>query len=119
MMLAYQPVRSLSALNMTFKQGLSAAERILPIIDKKNNIQDDANARPIVVKNSNIEFIDVNFSYENEKAQTLNTINMQFEGGKMTSLVGNSGAGKSTSMNLIPRFYDINYGDITIDNQSI
>ena len=119
MMLAYQPVRSLSALNMTFKQGLSAAERILPIIDKKNNIQDDANARPIVVKNSNIEFIDVNFSYENEKAQTLNTINMQFEGGKMTSLVGNSGAGKSTIMNLIPRFYDINSGDITIDNQSI
>ena len=119
MMLAYQPVRSLSALNMTFKQGLSAAERILPIIDQKNNIKDYANALPIVVKNSNIKFIDVNFSYESEKAETLNSINMQFEGGKMTSLVGNSGAGKSTIMNLIPRFYDIKSGDITIDNQSI
>ena len=119
MMLAYQPVRSLSALNMTFKQGLSAAERILPIIDKKNNIKDSVNAIPIVIKNSTIKFRDVNFSYESEKIQTLNSINMKFEGGKMTSLVGNSGAGKSTIMNLIPRFYDINSGDITIDDQSI
>ena len=119
MMLAYQPVRSLSSLNMTFKQGLSAAERILPIIDQKNNIKDYAHALPIEVKNSNIKFIDVNFSYESEKAETLNSINMQFEGGKMTSLVGNSGAGKSTIMNLIPRFYDIKSGDITIDSQSI
>ena len=119
MMLAYQPVRSLSTLNMVLNQGLSAASRILPIIDQKNNIIDIAEAKPIEIKNSNIKFKDVNFAYDKESDGVLNLINLEFEGGKMTSLVGHSGSGKSTIMNLIPRFYDLQSGDIIIDDQSI
>ena len=119
MMLAYQPVRSLSTLNMILNQGLSAASRILPIIDQKNNIINIPEAKPIEIKNSNIKFKDVNFSYDKESEGVLNLVNLEFEGGKMTSLVGHSGSGKSTIMNLIPRFYDLQSGDIIIDNQSI
>ena len=119
MMLAYQPVRSLSTLNMVLNQGLSAASRILPIIDQKNNIINIPEAKPIEIKNSNIKFKDVNFTYDKESEGVLNLINLEFEGGKMTSLVGNSGSGKSTIMNLIPRFYDLQSGDIIIDDQSI
>ena len=119
MMLAYQPVRSLSTLNMVLNQGLSAASRILPIIDQRNNINDTSYAKPIEIKNSNIKFLNVNFSYELSEGQTLNSINLEFEGGKMTSLVGHSGSGKSTIMNLIPRFYDIQSGEIFIDDQLI
>ena len=119
MMLAYQPVRSLSTLNMVLNQGLSAASRILPIIDQRNNINDKSNSKSIKLKNLNIKFENVNFSYELGDGKTLNSINLQFEGRKMTSLVGHSGSGKSTIMNLIPRFYDIQSGEIFIDDQSI
>ena len=119
MMLAYQPVRALSTLNMDLNRGLSAASRILPIIDQENKIKDIKNASPILITNSNIEFKDVKFSYETEEGNTLNSINLVFAGGKMTSLVGHSGSGKSTILNLIPRFYDPQSGNIIIDNQSI
>ena len=119
MMLAYQPVRSLSTLNMVLNQGLSAASRIMPIIDQKNMINNSSDAKDIKIKNSEIEFKNINFSYESKGEQTLNSINLEFRGGKMTSLVGHSGSGKTTIMNLIPRFYDSQSGDITIDNQSI
>ncbi len=119
MMLAYQPVRSLSTINMVLNQGLSAASRILPIIDQIGKITDSSNAFPIKIKNSSIKFQNVNFSYETKEGKTLNSINLKFDGGKMTSLVGHSGSGKSTIMNLIPRFYDIQSGEIVIDDQSI
>ena len=119
MMLAYQPVRSLSTLNMILNQGLSAASRILPIIDQENNIRDIDNAKPIVINKSNISFKDVSFSYNRSEGITLDSVSLSFEGGKMTSLVGHSGSGKSTILNLIPRFYDAESGDIIIDNQSI
>ena len=119
MMLAYQPVRSLSTLNMVLNQGLSAASRILPIIDQKNNINNSSHAKPIQVKTSNIKFQNVDFSYEANVEKTLNSINLEFKGGKMTSLVGHSGSGKTTIMNLIPRFYDIQSGKIFIDDQSV
>ena len=119
MMLAYQPVRSLSTLNMVLNQGLSAAQRILPIIDRKNEISDDRDAEPLNIKNSNIKFKNINFAYEKNESNALNSINIEFQGGKMTSLVGHSGSGKSTILNLIPRFYDAQSGDIIIDEQSI
>ena len=119
MMLAYQPVRALSGLNMTLNQGVSAASRILPIIDQKNVIKESLNAKSIQIKKSNVEFKNVNFSYNVEEKITLNSINLKFMGGKMTSLVGHSGSGKSTILNLIPRFYDAQSGDILIDDQSI
>ncbi len=119
MMLAYQPVRALSTLNMVLNQGLSAASRILPIIDQENKIGDIKDAKPINIKNSEIKFKDINFSYETSEGETLSSINIEFKGGKMTSLVGHSGSGKSTILNLIPRFYDAQSGDINIDGQSI
>ena len=119
MMLAYQPVRALSTLNMVLNQGLSAASRILPIIDQENEIKDIEEAKAIKVIKSEIKFKDVNFSYEMDKRKTLSSINVHFEGGKMTSLVGHSGSGKSTILNLIPRFYEPQSGDIRIDDQSI
>ncbi len=119
MMLAYQPVRSLSTLNMIINQGLSAASRIIPIIDQKNKIKNSENAKELVIKNANINFNNLNFTYEMAEVKTLSSINLEFEGGKMTSLVGHSGSGKSTILNLIPRFYDAQSGDILIDKQSI
>ena len=119
MMLAYQPVRSLSTLNMVLNQGLSAAQRILPIIDQENEIKDEMDSKPLDIKTSNIKFKDINFRYENNEEKALRSVNIEFEGGKMTSLVGHSGSGKSTILNLIPRFYDAQSGDITIDDKSI
>ena len=119
MMLAYQPVRSLSTLNMIINQGLSAASRILPIIDQKNTIKNLEFAKPLKINDASINFNNVNFSYEVNEGPTLQSINLKFEGGKMTSLVGHSGSGKSTILNLIPRFYDAKSGDIIIDDQSI
>ena len=119
MMLAYQPVRALSTLNITVKQGLSAAIRILPIIDNKNKIIDTKDAKPLVKKSSEIKFINLNFAYDEGEKKVLEDVNLSFEGGKMTSLVGHSGSGKSTILNLIPRFYNADEGDIQIDDQSI
>ena len=119
MMLAYQPVRALSTLNMVLNQGLSAASRILPIIDQENKIIDSKEAKHLKTINSEIKFKNLNFSYDLDEDKTLKSLNIQFAGGKMTSLVGHSGSGKSTILNLIPRFYDPQSGDITIDDQSI
>ena len=119
MMLAYQPVRALSTLNMVVNQGLSAANRILPIVDTKNSIKDKNNAKDIDVSEGSIKFKNVSFKYEANEENVLNNINLEFEGGKMTALVGHSGSGKSTILNLIPRFYQPEKGDISIDNQSI
>ena len=119
MMLAYQPVRALSTLNMVLNQGLSAASRILPIIDNENKINDIENAKELDLKEAQINFKNIKFSYDKEEDKVLDTISLEFNGGKMTSLVGHSGSGKSTILNLIPRFYDAESGDILIDNQSI
>jgi len=119
MMLAYQPVRSLSTLNMTINSGLSAASRILPVIDQKNMIKNLESAKTLEIRNASINFNNINFSYETNEGPTLQSINIKFDGGKMTSLVGHSGSGKSTILNLIPRFYDAKSGDIIIDGQSI
>ena len=119
MMIAYQPVRSLSSLNIVLNQGLSAAARILPIIDTKNKIIDQENATEVKIINGSINFTNVNFKYDKNEKDVLKNININISGGKMTSLVGHSGSGKSTILNLIPRLYDIGSGDISIDDQSI
>ena len=120
MMLAYQPVRSLATLNITFSQGFSGAYRILPLIDQEKKIYENDNLKSIIVDKANIEFKNINFSYfEENKDQVLHKINFKINGGETVALVGHSGAGKSTIMNLIPRFYDPTSGDIVIDDQSI
>ena len=119
MMLAYQPVRSLSTLHVILNQGLSAASRILSVIDTKKLIKNSDNAKEINVEKANIKFKDVMFSYNKSDGEVLKNVNLEFEGGQMTSLVGHSGSGKSTILNLIPRFYDCGSGDISVDDQSI
>ena len=117
MMLAYQPVRSLATLNIGIQQGISGAKRILPIIDSKN--LDLKIGKELDLKNGSIEFKNVKFKYETVERDTLNHLSLKISGGKMTALVGHSGAGKSTIMNLIPKVYEINSGDILVDNQSL
>jgi len=119
MMLAYQPVRSLATLNLTINQGLASARRILPIIDLKGKISEDPKLDKINLNQGNIEFNKINFTYNEEDRVVLQDVNLTISGGKITSLVGHSGAGKSTILNLIPRFYEPQSGDIKIDNQSI
>tara|TARA_Y100000768_G_scaffold388849_1_gene387884 strand:- start:6170 stop:7927 length:1758 start_codon:yes stop_codon:yes gene_type:complete len=119
MMLAYQPVRSLATLNISIQQGLSGARRVLPVIDDVPTIKDKNEATELNVKVGQINFEDVEFKYSQNENKILNSINLNIPGQKMTALVGHSGAGKSTILNLIPRFYNSNSGDIKIDNQSI
>ena len=118
MMLAYQPVRSLATVNIAIQQGLSGAKRVLPIIDETPQIQDKKDAKNLEFKKGEIIFENVDFNYSNEGI-ILKSVNLNFPGEKMTALVGHSGAGKSTILNLIPRFYNVINGDIRIDKQSI
>ena len=119
MMLAYQPVRSLATLNISIEQGLSGARRVLPIIDDVPEIKELDSSKELIIKNGKINFDQVQFSYNKDEKEILNSINLDIPGEKMTALVGHSGAGKSTILNLIPRFYDAKKGDIKIDDQSI
>ena len=119
MMLAYQPVRSLATLNITIHQGLAGAKRVLPIIDKVHEIKEIDNAKELIISKGEINFENVQFKYQKDNDQILNSVNLNIPGGQMTALVGHSGAGKSTILNLIPRFYDTDFGKIRIDGQSI
>ena len=120
MMLAYQPVKSLATVNIAFGQGLSAARRIIPIIDQKNKISNNIDANELRVTDATIQIKDLSFSYKsNNKNIVLKNINMHIAGKKMTALVGHSGSGKSTLLNLIPRVYEAETGEILIDNQKI
>ena len=124
MMLAYQPVRSLATLNIVINNGLVSAKRILPIIDEKSKLKKNIDDKSLNLDKGDIKFKNIGFSYDNisdeiTKKQTLKNINLEMQGGKMTALVGYSGSGKSTILNLIPRIYDAENGDITIDKQSI
>ena len=117
MMLAYQPVRSLATLNMGIHQGLSAAKRLIPIIDEDNTDKNFNNH--LKVDQGNINFRDVSFKYSESPNNVLNKVNLEFQSGQMTALVGHSGAGKSTLLNFIPRFYEPLSGKIYVDNQPI
>ena len=119
MMLAYQPIRSLATINMTIYQGTAAAKRIFLIIDEPIQTKNDLNLPDLKIKNCNIKFKDVSFHYSNTNERAIENINLELKGGNMTALVGPSGSGKSTILNLIPRFYEPQNGNIFIDDQSI
>ena len=120
MMLAYQPVKALATVNVSIGQGLSAGKRILPIIDQQNEILENKNGKLLKIDDATIKLKNVNFSYKsNANNIVLNDININITGKRMTALVGHSGSGKSTILNLIPRVYDADTGEILIDNQKI
>ena len=119
MMLAYQPIRSLATLNMLVYQGTAAAKRIFNMIDEEIMIKDDKRLPELKVKDGNILFKNVSFQYKIGKEQAVKNIDLSIEGEEITALVGHSGAGKSTIMNLIPRFYQQQNGIISIDGQDI
>ena len=119
MMLAYQPIRSLATINMAAYQGGAAFKRIIDIIDKNIKIKELPNAPKLQLKNSNIKFTNVSFKYDSTEEKAINNINLEIKGNTITAFVGHSGAGKSTIINLLPRFYDPQEGSIKIDNQNI
>tara|TARA_B100001057_G_scaffold474271_1_gene539608 strand:- start:227 stop:1969 length:1743 start_codon:yes stop_codon:yes gene_type:complete len=119
MMLAYQPIRSLATINLVAYQGAAAFKRILSVIDKKIEIQDNKNFPDLIIKESDINFNNVSFRYDSTNEQAIKNISFNIQGNTMAAFVGHSGAGKSTIINLLPRFYDPTDGKIEIDNQNI
>ncbi len=119
MMLAYQPIRSLATINMVAYQGAAAFKRISKIIDEDIQIKDNNKLPDLIIKDSNIEFKNVDFNYLSSKSKAVRNINLNIKGGSLSAFVGHSGAGKSTIINLLPRFYDPQKGKISIDNQCI
>ena len=118
MMLAYQPIRSLATINMIVFSGAAGAKRIYSVIDQPIKVSNDFNLPDLNPGLGNIKFINVSFKYENSNDKAIKNINLDIKGGTMAAFVGHSGAGKSTIINLLPRFYDPQSGDIYIDEQN-
>ena len=118
LMLAYQPVRALSGVNIGVNEGLVAAKRIYELLDNKDYVSNDPRKNDLVIKNKEIIFDDVSFSYP-DGTNAIKKITTKISGGNTVALVGKSGSGKSSFINLIPIFYNINSGSITIDGQNI
>jgi len=119
MMLAYQPIRSLATINMMIYQGTTAAKRIFDVIDEPIETTNDTTLPDLKIEKCSIKFDNISFGYLNTNEKAINNINLNINGGSMTAFVGHSGAGKSTIINLLPRFYEPQEGKIYIDNQNI
>ena len=118
LMLAYAPVRALAGINVGLNEGLAAARRIYALIDKEDKILEDKNLPILQISSGDIIFQNVNFSYS-DNSRILNNINININGGSKTGIIGESGSGKSTILNLIPRFFNLTEGKILIDKQEI
>ena len=118
LMLAYQPVRALAGINVGIQEGITAAKRIYEIIDQKNEIYNDENAPSLKLKKATLEFKNISFTYP-DGTHALKNLSAKIEGGKKVGLVGISGSGKTTFLNLIPRFFNLKQGTILIDDQNI
>ncbi len=118
LMLAYQPVKALAGINVGIQEGIAAARRIYEIIDQKNEIVNDENAPSLKLTNATLEFKNISFVYP-DGTQALKNLSAKIEGGKKVGLVGISGSGKTTFLNLIPRFFNLEHGQILVDGQNI
>jgi len=118
LLLAYQPMKSLANLNASLQEGLAAAQRIFEVLDIEPTIRDRPGARPLRIAGGKIRFSNVRFSYV-PGAVAIDGVSLTIPAGRTVALVGPSGAGKSTILNLIPRFFDVGMGSITIDGQDV
>jgi len=120
LLMAAQPIRALGALSGRVNEGLAAAESFYGLVDEMPCIIDAPNAKPLAVISSTIRFDDVAFAYDEQRGlQAIRHFSLLVPGGKTVALVGRSGAGKSTVLNLVPRLFDITEGRITVDNQDV
>ena len=119
MMLAFQPLRRLAQINATLQEGFAAAIRVFGLLDQKSYINEKPRASDLSLSKSDISFENVTLSYEGQNNSALKEISLKVPHGKTTALVGPSGSGKSSILNLIPRFYDPDTGSVKIDNQDI
>lgn len=118
LLLVYEPLKRLSNMNANLQEGLAAAARVFSILDTHASIQNRVHAKNLPTVKGNIEFRNVSFAYPDGK-MALQGINLKIKPAQSIAFVGASGAGKSTIINLLPRFYDIQEGEILIDNIEI
>ena len=118
LLMAYEPMKRLAGLNASMQQGLAGAERLYQLLDQQPEITDKPNARDLGKVFGAVSFDDVTFAYS-DKVKALSNVSISIPAGKTVALVGPSGAGKSTILNLIPRFYDVDAGSISIDSTDI
>lgn len=120
LLMASQPIRSLGNLSARVQEGLAAAERIYEITDIKPQIVDRPGAKPLAIPTGEIRFENVSFSYgSGETAEAVRDFTLTVAGGRTVALVGRSGAGKSTVINLVPRLFEVSGGRITVDGQDV
>ncbi len=117
--LAYEPLKKLAKLNNNLQTGLGAADRVFTLLDTQSAVTDRPNAQVLQTQQPDIRFDGVTFRYDEEARAALNDVSFLIPGGKVTALVGRSGSGKTTILNLIPRFFDVSLGSVTIANQDV
>jgi subfamily B ATP-binding cassette protein MsbA len=119
MLMMYAPAKKLSRVNANLQQAIAAADRIFEMLDTHTEVAESPDAQPLRPFSSAIEFRDVTFAYEDQSRAILRNISFSVPAGQMVAIVGRSGAGKTTLVNLIPRFFDVTRGAITIDGRDI
>lgn len=117
--LLFGPLRRLVASFTTLTQSFASMDRVFQLIDEDYDIKNGIGAQPIEIKQGRIDIEHVSFKYNNEESYILKDINLSIDKGETVAFVGMSGGGKSTLINLIPRFYDVTSGEILIDGHNI
>jgi subfamily B ATP-binding cassette protein MsbA len=118
LIMIYEPIKGVSAINNTLQQGIAAAERVFDVLDVELDVAEKKDAVELSSVRDAIEFTDVRFQYDKD-TEVLKGINLKVRAGEVLAVVGSSGGGKSTLVNLIPRFYDVSSGSLTVDGTDI